>query len=179
MSTPRIAPGGRRELGLVNHAISVVAGRAVGGRRPHVFTTLGRQRRLFRGWLAYSAALMPFGRLPRTDTELVILHVATLRACDYELHHHRRLGRRVGLSPEQVEHAGDATWSGWDARRRALLDAAAGLVRDGDLDDATWARLREHLDEPGAIELVMLVGQYDALATTLNTLRVQHDGPAG
>ena len=73
---PRIRPGGLRELGLLNHGISAVAGKVLGRRRPHVFTTLGRQRRLFRGWLLYSAMLMPFGRLPRHETELVILHIA-------------------------------------------------------------------------------------------------------
>ena len=175
-TTPRIGPGDRRDLGLVNHGISSIAGRVIGGHRPNVFTTLGRQRRLFRAWLMFSAALMPFGRLPRTETELVILHVATLRGCDYELDHHRRIGRKVGLTPEQVEHVGDATWDGWTDRQRVLLDATASLVRDRDLDDATWARVREHLDEATAIELLMLCGQYDALATTLMTLRVPLDG---
>lgn len=173
---PRVAPGGLRELGLMNQAISMIAGRVIGGHRPNVFTTLGRQRRLFRAWLMFSAALMPFGRLPRAETELVILHVATLRGCDYELDHHRRIGRRVGMTADQVEHVGDPLWTGWTERQRVLLDATASLVRDRDLDDATWARVREHLDEATAIELLMLCGQYDALATTLMTLRVPLDG---
>lgn len=175
-TVPRIGPGDRRDLGLVNHGISSIAGRVIGGHRPNVFTTLGRQRRLFRAWLMFSAALMPFGRLPRTETELVILHVATLRGCDYELDHHRRIGRKVGLTPDQVEHVGDAAWDGWTDRQRVLLDATASLVRDRDLDDVTWARVRKHLDEATAIELLMLCGQYDALATTLMTLRVPLDG---
>lgn len=172
---PRIGPGGLRELGLLNHGISAVAGKVLGRRRPHVFTTLGRQRRLFRGWLLYSAMLMPFGRLPRHETELVILHIATVRDCDYELDHHTRIGRRVGLSPDQVEHVGDPAWEGWTDRERALLETTGELVRTRDIDDATWARLREHLDEATAIELLMLCGQYDSLATTLLTLRVQPD----
>lgn len=172
---PRIDPGGLRELGLLNHGISAVAGKVLGRRRPHVFTTLGRQRRLFRGWLLYSAMLMPFGRLPRHETELVILHIATVRDCDYELDHHTRIGRRVGLSPQQVAHVGDPSWTGWSDRERALLEATGELVRDRDVDDTTWARLREHLDEATAIELLMLCGQYDSLATTLLTLRVQPD----
>ncbi len=171
-----MAPGGLRELGLVNHGIAGIAGRVIGGQRPNVFTVLGRQRRLFRAWLLFSAALMPFGRLPRRDTELVILHVATLRGCDYELDHHRRIGRRVGLRPDEVEHAGDTSWRGWSDRQRALLEATSSLVRERDLDDATWARLREHLDEATAVELLLLCGQYDGLATTLMTLRVPLDG---
>ena len=173
MTTPRITPGGLRELGVVNHVISGIAARATGGQRPNVFTTLGRQRGLFRAWLWYSAKMMPGGRLPRRETEMVILHVATLRDCDYERGHHVRIGRRVGLSREQIEHAGDDTWDGWTDRERALLNAATQLVRVRDVDDPTWAALRAHLDEAETIELLMLCGQYDALATTLMTLRVQ------
>lgn len=172
-STPRIAPGTRRDLGLVNHLISGIAGRVIGGQRPNIFTTLGRQRGLFRAWLWYSAKMMPGGRLPRRETELVILHVATLRQCEYELNHHRRIGQRVGVTPEQLEHVGDATWTGWNPRERALLSVAGQLVTERDVDDPTWSTLREHLDEPTAIELLMLCGQYDSLATTLMTLRVQ------
>lgn len=173
MSTPRIAPGGLRELGVVNHLISALAGRVLGGPRPNIFTTLGRQRGLFRAWLWYSAKMMPGGHLPRRETELVILHIATLRDCEYERRHHHRIGRRVGLTAEQIEHAGDHSWDGWSVRERAMLAAVTQLVRDQNIDDPTWAALRAHLDEAETIELLMLCGQYDALATTLMTLRVQ------
>ena len=173
MTTPRIAPGGLRELGVVNHVISTLAGRVLGGQKPNVFTTLGRQRGLFRAWLWYSSRLMPGGRLPRRETELVILHIATLRGCEYERRHHVRIGRRVGLTAEQIEHTGDDRWEDWSARERALLTAATQLVLVRDIDDPTWASLRAHLDEAEAIEFLMLCGQYDALATTLMTLRVQ------
>jgi alkylhydroperoxidase family enzyme len=173
MTTPRITPGGLRELGVVNHVISAIAGRALGGPRPNIFTTLGRQRGLFRAWLWYSGKMMPGGKLPRRETEMVILHIATLRDCEYERRHHVRIGRRVGLSTEQVEHAGNDAWDGWSVRERALLTAATQLVRARDIDDPTWAALRAQLNEAETIELLMLCGQYDALATTLMTLRVQ------
>lgn len=175
MTTPRIPPGGLRELGIINLGISALAGRVLGGARPNIFTTLGRQRGLFRAWLWYSAKMMPGGRLPRRETEMVILHVATLRGCEYERRHHQRIGRRVGLTSEQIEHAGQDSWDGWSVRERALLAATTQLVRDRDVDDPTWASLRAQLDEPETIELLMLCGQYDALATTLMTLRVQPD----
>ena len=41
--------------------------------------------------------------------------------------------------------------------------------------DVTWADLRTHLDEREAIELVMLVGHYEMLATAIAALRIQPD----
>jgi len=70
--TPRIAPGSRRQIGLLNAGIGRLSGLATGGRPPHIFTTLARHRKLFRRWLWFAGALMPRGRLPREDTELVI-----------------------------------------------------------------------------------------------------------
>ncbi|MFT4187568.1 MAG: carboxymuconolactone decarboxylase family protein [Aeromicrobium sp.] len=173
-TVPRITPGGLRELGLVNHAISAVAGRVVGD-RPRVFTTLGRQRGLFRAWLWYSAHLMPGGKLPRRETEMLICHIAETRGCAYELAQHQRIGRRAGLTLEEVQHAGDRAWSGWNDRERALLDAAHQFVTTRGIDDEAWKALRRHLDEATAVEFCLLCAQYDSLATVLMTLRVQPD----
>lgn len=173
MEQPRIAPGGLKELGLVNYGFSALAGRVIGGKKPNVFTTLGRQRSLFRGWLYYSGKLMPGGKLPRRESELVILRIATIRECEYERRHHVRLGRRAGVTPAQIDHLADDTWSGWTPREQAFFAAVDQFVDDKFLDDATWARLSEHLDEPELIEFLLLCGQYDSLATVLLTLRVQ------
>lgn len=179
-STPRIAPGRRSELGLVNWAISRLLSRVAGVEDAHVLSTLGRARGLFRGWLHLSATMMPFGRLERYETELVILRLASLRDSAYELDHHRRLGRRAGIDDAQRERIFREPRSPqWAPRHRALLAATDELVETDDLSDATWAELRTHYTERELIEFVMLVGHYDALATTLRTLRVQRDRPRG
>ncbi len=95
-SAPRVAPGNVREAGLLVSGFARLAGRVTGTEPPAVFLTLGRHRRLFWGWLLFAGSLMPGGRLPRRETELVILRVATLSGNDYELTQHRRLGRRAG-----------------------------------------------------------------------------------
>jgi AhpD family alkylhydroperoxidase len=143
-----------------------------------VFLVLGRNRRLFRGWLSFASKLMPGGRLPRVDAELVILRVAHLAECPYELEQHRRLGRRAGLSQEQV----DAVELGpdapvWTPRQALLLRAVDELHHLRDLTDDCWADVRAELDERTAIELVLLAGHYEMLATAITTLRVPADRP--
>ncbi len=41
--------------------------------------------------------------------------------------------------------------------------------------DDTWGTLSQHLDDRRLIEFTLLVTQYDGLATTIGTLRVQRD----
>ncbi|RLV56440.1 carboxymuconolactone decarboxylase family protein [Aeromicrobium phragmitis] len=176
--TPRIAPGRRRQLGLLNWGIARLLSRVAGVQDAHVFSTLGRARGLFRGWLHQSATMMPFGRLERFETELVILRVAALRESAYELDHHRRLGRRAGITDRQLELIGsDPRSSQWAPRHRALLAGTEELVTTKDLSDATWAELASYYTERELIEFVMLVGHYDALATTLRALRIERDRP--
>lgn len=177
-AAPRIPPGGRRDVGLVNWVISAVSGWAIGTTPPNLFLTLARHRRLFRGWLRFAGRLTPGGRLPRRESELVILRVAHRRNCRYELGHHARLGRRAGLSPADVAAATSGTaQAGLTVRERVMLHAADVLMRDRDLDDATWEALRGHLDDREAIELCLLVGHYDMLATAIAALRIPPDSP--
>ncbi len=176
MSEPRIAPGRLAELGPINWLIWRVLSKATGTTDAHLFSTLGRQRRLFRAWLRFSAQLMPGGRISRHDTELVILRVAHLRQCQYEIDHHERIGRRVGVDDAIVARIfeGPAA-SGWNDRHRALLTAVDELVRVKNIGDETWRELRTHYDERQLIELCLLVGQYEMLATTIATLRIARD----
>jgi AhpD family alkylhydroperoxidase len=176
MSDPRVRPGGRAEVGLVNWTISRIAGRVAGTNPPNLFLTLGRHPRLFRGWLRFAGRLMPGGDLPRRETEIVILRVAHLRESEYELVQHKRLGRKAGLTETDIGRiARGPSDDDWSRRERVLLEVADELVRSQDIGDATWTRLREHLDERRCIELLMLVGHYEMLATFIKTLRVQPD----
>jgi AhpD family alkylhydroperoxidase len=173
---PRIAPGTRRQLGFFNSLIVGALGRATGGRPPHIFTTLGRHRGLFRRWLWFAGGLMPGGTLPRADTELVILRVAHRTRCDYEWDHHERIGRAAGLDAEAIElvrSGPDA--NGWTRRQGLLLRAVDEIHDEGAIGDALWAELAREFDEERLIELCLLIGHYEMIAATLKSLRVQRD----
>jgi alkylhydroperoxidase family enzyme len=175
---PRIAPARPRDLGPLARAVALISARVTGGGPPNVFTTLGRHPRLFRAWLRYSAHLMPFGTLPRPDTELVILRVAWNCGSAYEWQQHVPLALRVGLTADEVAGAAGEPHA-FSARRQALLAAADELLADRALTDATWRALRDALSEREAIELCLLVGHYQGLATALGGLRLQVEERAG
>lgn len=175
--TGRVDAGTWRTNGVAAAAFSRMAGRATHTAPPAVFTVLGRGRRTFWGWLGFAATLMPFGSLPRRDSELVILRVAHLRGSDYEIAHHHRIARRAGLSAEQIEElvSGAAGSSYLDERQQTLVAATDELLADDDLSDATWERLHSHLGDRGCIEFLLLAGNYRMLATTLHALRISPD----
>lgn len=176
--TARITPGTRAQTGALNALIARVIGLGGGtAGPPALFTTLGRHRRLFRPWLRFAARLMPGGKLPRRDAELVILRVAALCHSEYEWGHHERIGRRFGLTAADVERARDgADAPGWSPRQVAILRAVDELHATRTLSDAAWDALgAAGLRETELIELPMLVGHYEMLAMTLNALRVEPD----
>jgi AhpD family alkylhydroperoxidase len=181
-SEGRIPSGRFRELGVVNWVVAKLAARKVRAPEMHLFTTLGQRQLLFWTWAIYSGRLLR-GRLPAIDTELVILRVAHLRSCEYELQHHRNMARAQGLDADL-----QATIFAWpdiseDARnrlsprQRALLAATDEFVEDRTITDATWQQLAGHLDRRQLIEFCLLASQYDGLAATMSALEIPLDNP--
>lgn len=178
----RIPSGRLRELGPINWVLAKMAARTVRAPEMHLFTTLGQHRLLFLVWSLYSGRVLR-GRLPAIDTELVILRVAHLRGCEYELQHHRRMAQKQGLDadlqaaifawPERL----DQIEARLTVRQQALLAATDELVKDRTITDATWQQLAVHLDRRQLIEFCLLASQYDGLAATMAALEIPLDHP--
>lgn len=174
----RIPPGGREELGLINWGISRIAARKVRAPHMHLFEVLGYHKKLFWTFLPYAGQLLNKGKLPKADTELVILRVGHLRGSQYELQQHRRLARSRGVDDAtQAKIFDGPAAEGLSARQRALLRAVDEFTVNRDMSDETFASLAAHLDKQQIIELCALAGHYDTIAGILATLRVPMDFP--
>ncbi|MGB8793103.1 MAG: carboxymuconolactone decarboxylase family protein [Mycobacterium sp.] len=174
----RIPAGRFRELGPINWILAKSAARTVGAPQMHLFATLGQHKRLFLAMMPYSALLLR-GRLARADTELVILRVAHLRNSEYELQHHRKMGRRRGLDDQTQAKifAWPDTTGGLTPRQQALLSATDEFINDRSISAKVWQLLSSHLDRRQLIEFCMLAGQYDSLAATMSALDIPLDNP--
>lgn len=167
-------PADPSDLGPVIGTIARIGARVQGRKTLGVFSTIGRAPRLFRGWLLYSATMMPFGYLSRKESELIILRVAHLRGAEYEYDQHKDLAARAGLTLEEIA-ATAQEHHGFVGRRATLLDAAEEIVKNKNLSDLTWTRLAGILDKREQVAFTMLVTQYDGLATALDVLNVPID----
>jgi AhpD family alkylhydroperoxidase len=175
-AAPRIAPGNRAKIGAVNALIARLLGAAAGGPPPNLFTTLAIHRGLFRRWLLFAGALMPGGRLPRIDSELVILRVAHNCTCEYEWRHHERLGALAGLSEQAIaEVRTGADAEVFTSRQRLLLRAADELHSQRTISDELWSALQGELADRDLIELCLLVGHYEMLAMAINAIAIVPD----
>ena len=87
----------------------------------------------------------------------------------------RDRGKRAGIDDDEFARIIEGPDAGWGDRERAMLRAADELVETDNISDTTWAALARHLDDRRLIAFVLLVGQYDGLATTIHTLRIQRD----
>jgi AhpD family alkylhydroperoxidase len=174
----RIPSGRFRDLGLINWILAKSAARTVGAPQMHLFTTLGQHKRLFLAMTPYAALLLR-GRLPQVDTELVILRVAHLRGSEYELQHHRKMGRRRGLNDQTqaMIFAWPSQAGGLTDRQQALLRATDEFINNRAISDEVWQQLSSHLDRRQLIEFCMLAGQYDGLAATMSALDIPLDNP--
>jgi alkylhydroperoxidase family enzyme len=177
---PRIAPASLHELRPLARIVAEIAGRVTGTGPPTIFTTIGQHPRLFRAWLRYSAQLMPFGHLPRRDTELVILRVAWECRSAYEWHQHVPIALRVGLKPDEIAGVADRTPEDvFTGRQQTLLAVSDELLAQRTLSDSTWSAVQATLGNREAIELCLLIGNYQGLASTIGGLGIQIEQDPG
>ena len=71
---------------------------------------------------------------------------------------HSSLGRRVGLTQEQLDHLGDpGQCAAYSELERLVIRYAQQLGREGTVDDALYATLARHLSTRELVELAVAV----------------------
>ncbi|WP_262061770.1 carboxymuconolactone decarboxylase family protein [Streptomyces sp. STR69] len=136
-----------------------------------LFKVLERHPELASRMRALGAGLLVHGRLSAADRELVIARVCARAGCAYEWGvHMAAYAEAAQLAPEQVTLTvtGTPDDPAWSARQSALLRAVDELDAGARLSDPVWSGLREHLDEPEALELLVLAGWYRTIAYVAN-----------
>jgi alkylhydroperoxidase family enzyme len=141
---------------------------------PEVIRTLLRHPNLYQCVAAVSMQVIGSGTLTPRDRELVVLRTAWLCQAPYAWGEHVRVGRRFGITSEDIEHVtrGSAS-SAWDEHERALLRATEELHADAMISDTTWETLSQKLDEKQLFELTVVVGQFTTVAYFQNSLRLR------
>ena len=144
------------------------------GRVLNIFATLVRHPKLYDRFSTFGLYVLQEQTLPNRDQEILILRIGWLCQAEYEFGQHTLLGKRVGLTDEEIlritKGPDEPGWSNFDA---ALVRAADELYYDAIISDATWKMLSERYNEKQLMDVIFTIGQYNLVSWALNTLGVQ------
>lgn len=142
----------------------------------NIHKTLINHPDLFRRWLVFANHVLGKSTLPAREREIVILRIGYLCRSGYEWGQHVLIGRRSGLSDDEIRRIKEGPDApGWSEVDRLLLTATDELRADAHIGDATWRGLAQHFSTQQLMDLVFAVGQYNLVSMALNTLGVQPD----
>lgn len=114
------------------------------------------------------------GLIPARERELAVLRCGWLCRAPYEWGEHVDIGKRYGLTAEEVERVTrGSSAEGWSDHDRAVLRGVEELIGDQAMTDETWDVLARTWNEAQLIEFPMMVGQYVATAFVQNSIRVR------
>jgi 4-carboxymuconolactone decarboxylase len=142
------------------------------GQLPNIFGVLLRNLALFEAWAPFGTYTMSGSRVDAQLREVLVLRTAANLDCDYEWHHHRRLGLAVGLTRELIDNIREGKPLASDDQR-LMLSCADELAADAVLSDGTWRRMVERFGESYTMDVIFTVGAYTALAMGLKSCGVQ------
>ncbi len=144
------------------------------GRVPNVFTTMGRHPKLFERFFTFCLYVLQEQTLPDRDREILILRIGWLCQAEYEFGHHTLVGKRAGLTGEEILRISKGPdESGWSTFDAALVRAVDELYYDAIISDATWDVLSERYNEKQLMDVIFTVGEYNLVSWALNSLGVQ------
>ena len=146
----------------------------------NIFATLAHHPKLLKRWLVFGGHVLNKSTLPARERELAILRVGWRCGSDYEFGQHTIIGRREGITDDEIRRLATEALDGWSATDAAIVRAADELVADHTLGDETWAELNETWSTQQIMDLVFAIGQYVLTSMALNSFRVQReDGVPG
>ncbi len=149
--------------------------------REYIFNlraTLMRNKPLFLRWELFANQVFVNSDLPRREKEIIILRVAWLCQSDYEWQHHVAGSKQQQLLSddviERIKEGPDA--EEWDPIDATLVRAVDELFGNNMISDSTWKILSEKYSTSQLIEILFIVGYYNLLAWTMNSLGAQVEG---
>ena len=174
--TARIAPLARDQWD--DDTAALFAGGAfVGdGKILNVFSTLAHHPKLLKRWLVFATHVLGKSTLDPRTREVLILRTGWLCGSPYEWGQHVVIGRAAGLTDVEIaDIAAGPDAPNWSAADRLLLVAADELFEHRTLSDVTFSALQAGWSTEQVMDLVFTIGQYQLVATALNTFGVQRD----
>jgi 4-carboxymuconolactone decarboxylase len=141
-------------------------------RQLNIFRTLAHNEALSKGFFELGGHLLGGGVLPVREREIVILRTGFRSGSEYEFGQHTRIGRRGGLTEDEIARLADSDSGQWNTDDAALVALADELCEEDIVSEVTWQALRTRWTDAELLELLVLAGFYRLVSGMLNSVGV-------
>jgi len=122
------------------------------------------------------ALLQPKRALDARYRELAIIRTGIVGDSRFEYSQHLKVARMVGLPEEKLQAIkGWATSDKFDPAERAVMAATDELVGRNLVEDATFAALKRHFNDPQILELFYVIGLWRMHGMIVRALHLEYD----
>jgi 4-carboxymuconolactone decarboxylase len=139
----------------------------------NIFKMLGHAGEMLDGFVKLGGQILNFADLDPVLREIAIIRTGVLSGATYEVHQHRRIGRRLGMSEallDAIAHGPDA--AAFSERQRQVMAFTDDVVKNVRASDATFDPLCKALSYKQMQELVITIGYYMMVSRFLETFDV-------
>ena len=139
----------------------------------NIFRMLGHAGELLDGFSKLGGQILNFTDIDPVLREIAIIRTGVLCGSRYEVHQHRRIGKRIGMSQallDAITEGPDAAI--FDPRQRRIMAFTDDVVKNVRASDATFDPLCEALGYKEMQELVITIGYYMLVSRFLETFDV-------
>lgn len=145
----------------------------------NVFRLLAGAPKVFDGWTTMVDAQLDSRTFSPRLRELVILRIAHLQRCAYQIAQHTDVGRAAGISDAEISAlSAEGQVPGFAEPENTVLIFVGELCTTRTVTQETFAAARAVLDEARLAELLLLTGLYYGLALVLNAAQPGIDDQA-
>ena len=140
----------------------------------HIFLALANIPNLLDPLLSFTREMREGAAIEPRLRELAIMTVALVTGASYEFDHHWDSALVAGVRREQLEQLADAETSDvFDDRERAIVRYAREASLSLRVSDETWSAVRRHFSVREAMDVVMAVAWYNAVARVLLPMQIE------
>src|SRR3954453_14366150 len=144
-----------------------------------LFRMVAHAESAYAPWLQYGGALLTRLELDPLLGELAILQVARQTDSHYEWVQHDAIARAVGATGDQIDaiQAGRDDDPAFDADQLLVLAITRTTVTEGAATEEQVATLAERLGTRQVVELLLVIGNYTAIAMPIASTGLEPDPP--
>lgn len=126
----------------------------------------------------FAAGTVMLPSMKPLQREVLILRVAYLSRCPYELYHHVSIARNLGMSEATLQALESGDFAALDHEERAIAQFTTEVVRDVTPTDKTLAEIRALFSDALVFEMIAIIGNYMMTARIVGVSGCEPEGTA-